>query len=141
MDAVHVGGLGGTFGGNPVACAAALAVIDQIEEEGLLERADRIGEVILGRLRAMQERFGVLGDVRGLGAMTAMELVADRGTTAPAPAAASQLMGECHRRGLVVMKAGTYDNVVRLMPPLTIDEDLLEEGLSLIEESLAAIGG
>jgi 4-aminobutyrate aminotransferase/(S)-3-amino-2-methylpropionate transaminase len=140
MDAVHVGGLGGTFGGNPVACAAALAVIDQIESEGLLERANRIGGTILGRLRAMQERYDVLGDVRGLGAMTAMELVGDRATRAPAPAAASQLMGECHRRGLVLMKAGTYDNVVRLMPPLTIDEGLLDEGLSLIEESLAAIG-
>jgi 4-aminobutyrate aminotransferase / (S)-3-amino-2-methylpropionate transaminase / 5-aminovalerate transaminase len=137
MDVVHVGGLGGTFGGNPLACAAALAVVDQIEREGLLDRATRIGETMLQALRSLEERSDLVGEVRGLGAMVAMELVADRGTKEPASAAAGHLLRECHRQGLVVLKAGTYDNVIRLLPPLTIDEGLLEEGLGILEKALA----
>jgi 4-aminobutyrate aminotransferase/(S)-3-amino-2-methylpropionate transaminase len=137
MDSVHVGGLGGTFGGNPLACAAALAVIEAVEEQKLLERARRIEEVGMERLRAFQERFPLVGDVRGRGAMLAMELVEDRRSRAPAAAAASRVVEECYRRGVVVLKAGTYDNVVRLLPPLTIDEPLLQEGLDVVEEALA----
>jgi 4-aminobutyrate aminotransferase / (S)-3-amino-2-methylpropionate transaminase / 5-aminovalerate transaminase len=136
MDVVHVGGLGGTFGGNPLACAAALEVIDQIEREDLLERAQAIGKTLMARLMGFQERFQLIGDVRGLGAMVAMELVEDRSTRAPAKEAAARVIAECYKQGLIVLKAGTYDNVVRLLPPLTIDQGLLEEGLSLIEKAL-----
>jgi 4-aminobutyrate aminotransferase/(S)-3-amino-2-methylpropionate transaminase len=138
MDAVHVGGLGGTFGGNPLACAAALEVLDQIGQEGLLERAQAIGKTLMARLTEFEERFQLIGDVRGLGAMVAMELVEDRSTKAPAKEAAARVIEECYKQGLIVLKAGTYDNVVRLLPPLTIDDGLVEEGLSLIEKALAA---
>ena len=137
LDGIHVGGLGGTFGGNPVACAAALAVLDQIEREGLLERADRIGATMLEALEGFRERFDLVGDVRGVGAMVAMELVSDRTTKDPATEAAAQILRECHAQGLILLKAGTYDNVIRLLPPLTIDDGLLEEGLGIIEKALA----
>jgi 4-aminobutyrate aminotransferase/(S)-3-amino-2-methylpropionate transaminase len=141
MDAVHVGGLGGTFGGNPVACAAALAVIDQIEREGLLARAEAIGTTMRERRESFRERFDLVGDVRSLGAMVAMELVEDRETKRPARDATSRLLAECHREGLILLKAGTYDNVVRLLPPLTIAEPLLEEGLGIVEKALATASG
>jgi 4-aminobutyrate aminotransferase / (S)-3-amino-2-methylpropionate transaminase / 5-aminovalerate transaminase len=141
MDAVHVGGLGGTFGGNPIACAAALAVIDQIEREGLVERSARIGEAMRTALDGFRERLPIVGDVRGLGAMQAIELVADRGTKEPAKDATARVLHDCHEQGLVVLKAGTYDNVIRLLPPLTIDEPLLEEGLGILEKALAAAAG
>jgi 4-aminobutyrate aminotransferase/(S)-3-amino-2-methylpropionate transaminase len=137
MEGVHVGGLGGTFGGNPVACAASLAVLDQIEREELLERATAIGEAVLGRLRDMAERFELVGDVRGRGAMAAMELVRDRTTKEPAKGAAATIIDECCRQGVIVLKAGTYDNVVRLLPPLVIGDDLLHEGLDVLEKALA----
>jgi 4-aminobutyrate aminotransferase / (S)-3-amino-2-methylpropionate transaminase / 5-aminovalerate transaminase len=138
MDAIHVGGLGGTFGGNPLACAAALEVIAQIERDGLLARAEEVGGTLMAGLKEFQERFDVIGEVRGLGAMVAMELVKDRDTKAPAKEAAAAVIEECYRQGLIVLKAGTYDNVVRLLPPLTIDDRLVDEGLSLIEKSLSA---
>ncbi|HEX2069455.1 MAG TPA: 4-aminobutyrate--2-oxoglutarate transaminase [Actinomycetota bacterium] len=139
MDSIHVGGLGGTFGGNPLACAAALAVIETIEHDGLLARADHIGGVMLGRLTEMQERFELIGDVRGRGAMVAMELVENRTSKAPAKQASSRVIEECYRQGVVVLKAGTYDNVVRLLPPLTIDDELLAEGLDVLEKALATV--
>ena len=137
MDAVHVGGLGGTFGGNPVACVAALAGIEQIEREGLVARAQVLGERMLARLTEMHARYPMIGDVRGRGAMAAIELVADRATKEPAKGAASSVIEECYRQGVIVLKAGTYDNVVRLLPPLTIDEELLEEGLSVLDKAVA----
>jgi 4-aminobutyrate aminotransferase/(S)-3-amino-2-methylpropionate transaminase len=137
MDGVHVGGLGGTFGGNPVACAAALASLEVMERVGLVERAARIGELALPRLREMADRHECVGDVRGRGAMVAIEVVADRTTKEPAPKIASRVIEECYREGVIVMKAGTYDNVVRLLPPLTIDEGLLQEGLDVLEKSVA----
>jgi 4-aminobutyrate aminotransferase/(S)-3-amino-2-methylpropionate transaminase len=138
MDSVHVGGLGGTFGGNPLACAAALAVLDTIDREGLLPRAERIGEIVQDRLREMADRIPLIGDVRGRGAMAAVELVLDRETKEPAKAEATLVIEECYREGVVVLKAGTFDNVVRLLPPLTISEDLLTEGLGVLEKALAA---
>ena len=138
MDAVHVGGLGGTFGGNPLACAAGLAVLDQVEREGLIERAARIGDLTTERLRDMAGRHDAIGDVRGRGAMVAIELVEDRATKAPAKGIASRIIEECSREGVIVLKAGTYDNVVRLLPPLTIDEDLLQEGLDVLDKAVAA---
>jgi 4-aminobutyrate aminotransferase/(S)-3-amino-2-methylpropionate transaminase len=136
MDAIHVGGLGGTFGGNPLSCAAALAVIDTIEREGLLARAERLGASMLTRLAEMAERFPTIGDVRGRGGMVAMELVEDRASKAPASAITSMVVEECYRQGVIVLKAGTYDNVIRFLPPLIIDEALLTEGLDVVEKAL-----
>jgi 4-aminobutyrate aminotransferase/(S)-3-amino-2-methylpropionate transaminase len=139
MESVHVGGIGGTFGGNPLACAAALAVLETIERDGLLHRAERIGELMTARLREMAERSELIGEVRGRGAMVAMELVEDRSTKAPAKAATGRLVEEAYRQGVVILKAGTYDNVIRFLPPLTIDEDLLSEGLDIVEKALATV--
>lgn len=138
MDAVHVGGLGGTFGGNPLAAVAALEVIGTIERDGLLDRAERVGGTLLAGLRDLHDRYDVVGDVRGLGAMVAMELVDDRETKRPAQGAAGRVIEECYKQGLIALKAGTYDNVIRLLPPLTIGEDLVEEGLGLLEKAVAA---
>jgi 4-aminobutyrate aminotransferase / (S)-3-amino-2-methylpropionate transaminase / 5-aminovalerate transaminase len=139
MESVHVGGLGGTYGGNPLACAAALAVIDSLERDDLPARAVRIGETMLSRLRDMAERFPAIGDVRGRGAMVAMELVEDRDSKEPAKAMTSRLIEECYRQGVIVLKAGTFDNVIRLLPPLTIDQSLLREGLDVLEKAMAAV--
>jgi 4-aminobutyrate aminotransferase/(S)-3-amino-2-methylpropionate transaminase len=138
MDAVHVGGLGGTFGGNPLACAAALEVIRVIERDGLLARARRIGATLRQGLEELQNRYDVIGDVRGLGAMLAMELVDDRETKHPAKALAGAVIEECWKQGLITLKAGTYDNVVRILVPLTIDDSLVEEGLGILDKALAA---
>ncbi len=138
MDGIHVGGLGGTFGGNPLACAAAIAVLDQVERDGLVERARRIGEVASERLRDIAERHEAVGDVRGRGAMVAMELVEDRETKRPAKGIATRIIEECVREGVIVLKAGTYDNVIRLLPPLTIDEGLLADGLDVLDKAVAA---
>ena len=138
MDQVHVGGLGGTFGGNPIACAAALASLDVIERDGLVERAARIGTIAMERLRELADAHDLVGDVRGRGAMVAIELVEDRSTKAPAPKAASRVIEECYREGVIVLKAGTFDNVIRLLPPLSIDENLLLEGLDVLDKALTA---
>src|SRR5439155_19382240 len=114
MDAVHVGGLGGTYGGNPVAAAAALAVLDKIESEGLLERARTVGGTVMDRFREMQAKHDVIGEVRGRGAMCAIELVRDRGTKEPADAETGAVVTRCLEQGLIVLSAGTYNNVVRL---------------------------
>jgi 4-aminobutyrate aminotransferase / (S)-3-amino-2-methylpropionate transaminase / 5-aminovalerate transaminase len=139
MDAVHVGGLGGTYGGNPVAAAAALAVLDKIESEGLLARALRIGQVMTERLRALEAHHPEVGDVRGRGAMCAIELVADPITKEPI---AAETIGAISRNalehGVIVLLAGTYGNVVRLLPPLTIDDALLDDGLDVLEAAIDA---
>jgi 4-aminobutyrate aminotransferase / (S)-3-amino-2-methylpropionate transaminase / 5-aminovalerate transaminase len=138
MDAVHVGGLGGTYGGNPVAGAAALAVLDLIEKEGLLERSRTLGEKVRGRMSEMQDRHDVIGDVRGRGMMNAMELVSDRETKDPLSGPdGNAIVRRCLEDGVVILKAGTYDNVIRLLPPLTIDEGLLDEGLDTLDAALA----
>jgi 4-aminobutyrate aminotransferase / (S)-3-amino-2-methylpropionate transaminase / 5-aminovalerate transaminase len=138
MDAPHVGGLGGTYGGNPVACAAALGAIRTIEEERLVDRAAQIGSVMLPRLAALQERFEAIGDVRGRGAMVAIELVKNRATKEPDPAGTQQVAAACHAAGLVVLTCGTYGNVLRFLPPLVIPDHLLVEGLDILEDALAA---
>ena len=140
MDSVHAGGLGGTYGGNPVAAAAALAVLEKIEREELLARSRALGRTIMTRFEAMAQRFDMVGDVRGRGAMCAIELVTDRGTKAPLHAdAMNAIARRCLENGVIVLTAGTYGNVVRLLPPLTIDDGLLEEGLGVLEDSLAAV--
>ncbi len=138
MDRVHPGGLGGTFGGNPLACAAALAAIETVETEGLLERARRIGAVMLDRLRAMASSNPVVGDARGRGAMVAIELVGPDGIT-PDKAATARVAAACHAQGLLVLSAGTYGNVLRLLPPLVIPDDLLAEGLGILESAVSAV--
>ncbi len=140
MDAVHVGGLGGTYGGNPVACAAALGAIATIEEEDLVGRARNIGEVMLPALRELQARHRIVGDVRGRGAMIAMELVTP-GTREPNPDAAQAIAKACHAQGLVALTAGTYGNVLRFLPPLVMPEHLLKEGLGILEDAFAGFGG
>ena len=139
MDAAHAGGLGGTYGGNPVACAGALGAIETMKELDLAARARHIETVMKSRLAAMAEKFEVIGDVRGRGALIAVELVKDRGTKEPAPEATAALAQACHRAGLLVLTCGTYGNVLRFLPPLVIGEDLLNEGLDIIEQALAGV--
>jgi len=139
MDSVHGGGLGGTYGGNPVACAGALGAIETMKELDLNGKAKRIEEVMKGRLATMQEKFPVIGDIRGRGAMIAIELVKDPETKEPAAEAAAALAKYCHNEGVLVLTCGTYGNVLRFLPPLVIGEDLLNEGLDVIEAALAAL--
>jgi 4-aminobutyrate aminotransferase/(S)-3-amino-2-methylpropionate transaminase len=139
MDAPLPGGLGGTYGGNPVACAAALAVLDIFEREGLVERAQALGAMALERMRAWQLRFPLVGDVRGLGAMVAMELVRDRASHVPAASEAASLLVEARARGLLLLKAGLYDNVIRLLMPLVTTDAEMGEGLDILEAALAAV--
>jgi 4-aminobutyrate aminotransferase/(S)-3-amino-2-methylpropionate transaminase len=137
MDAVHAGGLGGTYGGNPVACAAALATIETMREQDLAAAARTIGDTMLPRLRALQERFPTIGDVRGRGAMIAVELVRP-GTLEPDAELAGRVARACHAEGVVVLTAGTYGNVLRFLPPLVIGKDLLTEALDVLEAAFAA---
>jgi 4-aminobutyrate aminotransferase / (S)-3-amino-2-methylpropionate transaminase / 5-aminovalerate transaminase len=137
LDVVHVGGLGGTYGGNPLATSAALAVLDTIERDGLVDRAARIGELMTERLLEMSTHSSLIGDLRGRGAMVAIELVDDRSTKHPAKEAASRVIEECYTQGVIVLKAGTFDNVIRFLPPLTIEESLLLEGFDVVEKALA----
>ena len=138
MDSPPPGSIGGTYGGNPVACAAALAVFDIIEEEGLLARAEAIGKQVRERFEGLQEKFPVVGDVRGLGAMVAMELVEDRITKQPAAAFAKEVRSGVFERGAVTLLAGSGDNVFRLLVPLTIEDEVLDRGLGMIEASVEA---
>jgi 4-aminobutyrate aminotransferase/(S)-3-amino-2-methylpropionate transaminase len=139
MDAPGDSAVGGTFVGNPVAQAAALAVLDVFEEEGLVERAERIGETIRGRMLAWQERHPLIGDVRGLGAMLAIEYVRDPETKEPAPELALQVAEAAAQRGLLLLKAGTYSNCNRVLCPLVITDSELDEALSVWEEALDAV--
>jgi 4-aminobutyrate aminotransferase/(S)-3-amino-2-methylpropionate transaminase len=137
MDSVHVGGLGGTYGGNPVACAAALGAMQAMAEQDLAGRARRIGEIMLPRLRKLAEAHPVIADVRGRGAMLAIELNRP-GTLEPDPATTAVVAKACHAAGLMVLTCGTFGNVLRFLPPLVIGEDLLEEGLTILEGAFAA---
>jgi 4-aminobutyrate aminotransferase / (S)-3-amino-2-methylpropionate transaminase / 5-aminovalerate transaminase len=140
MESVHVGGLGGTFGGNPVAAAAALAVLDKMDRERLVERSRTLGDQVMARLRDMQSRHRMIGEVRGRGMMTAMELVADRATKEPLDGpTGTKIVQQCLSDGVVILKAGTYDNVIRLLPPLTIEESLLDEGLTVVDEAIGSV--
>ena len=139
MDAVHVGGLGSTFGGNPLSCAAALAAIEEVKAKDLLGAARRIGEVFAARLLPLLEECRAVGDVRVAGAMAAVEFVTDRVSKTPDPEAASRVLARCHAEGVIVLKAGTFDNVVRILPPLVIGEELLVEGLDILEKAIRAL--
>ncbi len=138
VDAVAPGGLGGTFGGNPVACAAAVAVLDEIATEAFQHRARELGERIKEALDGIAARVDSVGEVRGLGPMLALELVEDRETKAPAAGLAAATVAAARERGLVLLSCGHYGNVVRILVPLVIGDDDLRRGLELFEESLAA---
>jgi 4-aminobutyrate aminotransferase/(S)-3-amino-2-methylpropionate transaminase len=138
MDASHPGGLGGTFGGNPVSAAAAVSVLKQIEAGGVIERAQVVGKLLGERLHALKAKYPVIGDVRGHGAMMAIELV-EPGTLNPNKDAVDKLVKHCHSNGVLILNAGTYYNVIRFLPPLAISDELLTEALDVLEAGLAAI--
>ena len=134
MDAVHTGGLGGTYGGNPVACAAALGAIQTMRDEDACARAREIEQIMIPRLRSMAEKIPAIGDVRGRGAMIAIEMVKP-GTLDPDPELTAQVAKACHSEGVLVLTAGTYGNVMRFLPPLSMPHDLLKEALDVLEKA------
>ena len=138
MDSVKPGGLGGTYGGNPVACAAALGAMETMRELNLVGRARHIEELMLPRLRELQQRYPVIGDVRGRGAMLAVELV-EPGTTMPNAAAAAAVNAACHAEGVLTLTCGTFGNVFRFLPPLVIEDALLEEALVVLDKAFAGV--
>lgn len=137
MDSVQVGGLGGTFGGNPLSCVAALKAVDAVEQ--LLRNARKLGENLAGRIKEMHEKYEIIGDARGIGLMAGVELVADRKTKKPAKEERNQVLDECLKNGLVIIGAGPYKNVIRFLPPLNINEDLLNKGLDIFENAIKAV--
>jgi 4-aminobutyrate aminotransferase/(S)-3-amino-2-methylpropionate transaminase len=139
MDAPGPGGLGGTYGGNPVACAAGLAVLDVMRDERLPERAARIGSVIEERMRSWATEHEIVGDVRVMGAMAGMELVRDRKTKTPADTETAQVLAAARERGLILLRAGIHHNVIRTLMPLTIPDEQLDEGLDIIGSALAEV--
>lgn len=141
LESPQPGGLGGTYGGNPLACAAALAVLDAMKEDRLAERGAKIGERIRARFQSWAERFPQVGDVRGLGGMIAVELVTDRTTKAPAKELTGKLLAEALKRGVILLSAGTLGNVVRVLVPLTVEDAVLDEGLDAMERAFEVVGG
>jgi 4-aminobutyrate aminotransferase/(S)-3-amino-2-methylpropionate transaminase len=139
MDHPQVGGLGGTYAGNPVACRAALVVLDQFEKKKLLARGEEIGKKVLRRFKEFYEKYPIVGDVRGLGAMVGMELVVDRKTKEPATALTKQLVARCREKGLLMISAGTYSNIIRPLMPLVITDEQMERGLTIIDEALSEL--
>ncbi len=139
MDAAREGNIGGTYVGNPVACAAALAALDIMEGEDLARRAEELGRFLADRCRAMQEKYALVGDVRALGAMVGMELVLDRATKEPATRETAQVLQECLRRGVLVPRCGLYGNVIRFLNPLTMPREQLAEALDVIEGVVAEV--
>jgi 4-aminobutyrate aminotransferase/(S)-3-amino-2-methylpropionate transaminase len=139
MDSVHAGGLGGTFSGNPIACRAALAVLDILVEEGLLAKAEALGVKARARLDALRQKFELIGEVRGKGPMLAMELVQDRERKTPAAEETRALVQLCHDRGLVLLNCGLYGNVIRTLMPLVITDEQLDRGFAILEASLETV--
>ncbi|MET1060906.1 MAG: aminotransferase class III-fold pyridoxal phosphate-dependent enzyme, partial [Nocardioides sp.] len=137
MDAVHVGGLGGTYGGNPVACAAALGAIEEMREHDLVARARAIGALMQARLDDLAGKHAVIADIRGRGAMMAIELV-DPDTGAADPARAAAVNAHCHRNGVVTLTCGTWGNVFRFLPPLATSDALLHEAFDVVADAFAA---
>jgi len=140
MDAVHPGGLGGTYSANPLACRAALAVLEIFEEEDLLKKAQALGKKLKERFEKWQDQFSIIGEIRGLGAMLGLELIkgADK---APAADEAKQLASVCLEKGLVILTCGSYGNIIRILAPLIISDEQLEKGLAILEQGLAQISG
>ena len=138
MDSSHVGGLGGTYGGNPVVCAAALAVFETIEEDGLVARAAHVGKILVDALTALKVQYPIIGEVRGRGAMIAIELVHE-GTKTPNPEAMAKVIKYCQSKGVLILTAGTYGNVIRFLPPLVISDELLKDALGVLAEGFASL--
>jgi 4-aminobutyrate aminotransferase/(S)-3-amino-2-methylpropionate transaminase len=139
MDAPGPGGLGGTFAGNPLSCAAALAVLDMFEHKNLLARANELGEQFQQRARQWQKKFPIIGDVRGLGGMRAIELVKSMQTREPAPDETKQVGKYCYEHGLITLSAGSYGNVIRVLVPLVATPEQMDEGLDVLEAALQAV--
>lgn len=140
MDAPNPGEIGGTYGGSPLGCVAALEVIEMLEQDGLIDRANVIGDQIVSRVQSLQSKFPFLGEVRGLGAMIALEIVKDQQSKAPDKELTSRIVQECHRRGLIILTAGIYGNVIRMLTPLVITDEQLAEALEIFEEVLHDLG-
>jgi 4-aminobutyrate aminotransferase/(S)-3-amino-2-methylpropionate transaminase len=138
MDSIHLSGLGGTYGGNPIACAAALGAIETIEKDNLVERANKIGKIMTDALNEMAKKYPIIGEVRGRGAMQAIELVKP-GSDEPNSEAQAAIIKYCVSKGVLILSAGTYANVIRLLPSLAIDEALLKDGLAVLDEAVASI--
>lgn len=139
MDEPQVGGLGGTYGGNPVCCRAALAVLDIFEEDNLLEKSERLGEKIRSRFEEWKTKFEIIGDVRGIGPMMGLELVKDRESKAPAADEAKTIVRLCYEKGLITLSCGNFSNVIRTLMPLVITDEQLERGLSIMEEAFSEL--
>jgi 4-aminobutyrate aminotransferase/(S)-3-amino-2-methylpropionate transaminase len=139
LEAPHSGGLGGTYGGNPLGCAAALAVLDAMETERIPEQAARMGERIKSRFCQWASRHECIGDVRGLGAMVALELVTDRATKAPDKALTNRWLAAALERGVILLSSGTYGNVIRILAPLTTPDDIMDEGLDAVQQGLESV--
>ncbi len=138
MDSVHISGLGGTYGGSPIACAAALGAIATIKEENLVARANQMGEIMRSSLLAMQEKYAIVGDVRGRGAMQAIELV-KAGSDEPNPEALTSIIKYCQSKGVLILTAGSYGNVIRFLPPLVITDELLKDALGVLAEAFDSV--
>jgi 4-aminobutyrate aminotransferase/(S)-3-amino-2-methylpropionate transaminase len=141
MDGAHLGAIGGTYIGNPVALAAALAVLDVFEEENLVARGVTVGNTIRARMEQWQERWPEIGDVRGMGAMLAIELVTDPETKDPAPELTTAIIDEAIQRGLILLKAGVHGNCIRVLCPLAISDGELQEALGVWDDALGAVLG
>ena len=139
MDAPGVGGLGGTFAGNPVACEAALAVLDLIEKENLCARADHLGEMFQKRAKAWQSKWELIGEVRGMGAMQALELVKSKQTREPAPEETKKISQRCYESGLITITAGSYSNIIRLLMPIVVTDDQMKEAMDVLESAIATV--
>jgi 4-aminobutyrate aminotransferase/(S)-3-amino-2-methylpropionate transaminase len=138
MDSIHLSGLGGTYGGNPIACAAALGAIETIEKDNLVERANKIGKIMTDALNDMAKKYSIIGEVRGRGAMQAIELIKP-GSYEPNSEAQAAIIKYCVSKGVLILSAGTYANVIRLLPSLAIDEALLKDGLAVLDEAIASL--
>jgi 4-aminobutyrate aminotransferase/(S)-3-amino-2-methylpropionate transaminase len=138
MDAPLPGGLGGTYGGNAIGCAAALAVIETFEQDGLLDRAERLGQRLEAGLRELARKHAIIGDVRGLGFMQAIELVTDRKSKKPDPDRAQRVIDNARQSGLLVIKCGVHRNVIRFLAPLVISDENLDKALAIVDAALSA---
>ena len=138
MDAIHVSGLGGTYGGNPVACAASLGVFETIEEDGLIERAREVGKILGHALCELASKYPVIGEIRGRGAMMAIELVKP-GSLEPNSEAMTKVINYCAKKGVLLLSAGTYSNVIRFLPPIVISDELLLDAMSVLDEAFASL--
>jgi 4-aminobutyrate aminotransferase/(S)-3-amino-2-methylpropionate transaminase len=138
MDSIQVGGLGGTFGGNPLCCIAALKTVELTQQT--LKTVEKLDTILKKRLNEMYEKYDVIGNLRGIGLMTAVELVKDRKTKEPAKEARNQVLSQCHKNGLIILGAGAYKNVIRFLPPLNVSKALLTKGLDIFEDAIKTVG-